>query len=228
MDRREYLLTTGSIALGLLSGCLGTESTQAGPGGQSGATQWYGEYAGTAQVTTLTISYSGEQVNSYSQYGSYQNQVTSTIAEPFTTKVNRENNPIHLFVDSGQNSTQITAGEFILMSAADHVTEDHPEPSIFQLWDLQLQENTLTGVINHELPSGHNFFHENSPGVDTTATEVSLPPATWEYMAGTNITAQLNQGSLQMEIAPPAEGTAIGLADQKALAVHIACELSRQ
>ncbi|MFC6767633.1 hypothetical protein [Natrinema soli] len=228
MDRREYLLTTGSIAIGLLSGCLGADSTQAGPGGQSDATQWYGEYTGTAQVTTLNISYSGEQVNTYSQYGSYQTSVVATIAEPGTTEVNKENNPVHLAVGPDPNSVQGAAGEFHLISAGRISTEDHPELSVLQPWNLQLQENALTGVINHELPSGHNFFYEKSPGVDTTVTEVDLPPVTWEYMAGTTLTAQLNQGSLQMEVTPPAEGAAIGLDDQKALAIHIACELSRQ
>lgn len=229
MDRREYLLATGSIAVGLLGGCIGTDTTQSGPGDQSGARQWHGNYGGTAKVTTFDINYSGDRISTYSQFGSYEKSATATIQDPYASRVNKELNPVNLLVNPDVNSPRGgSAGDFFIASAGEIVTDGHPEPSILQPWNLQVRENTLSGLIDHELPSGSNSFLEADPGMDSSMTETSNVAVPWEYHAGTSLTAQLTQTGLSMEVAPPAAGTTIDSGDQMALAASIACELARQ
>lgn len=229
MDRREYLLATGSIAVGLLGGCIGTDTTQSGPEDQSDPRQWHGNYGGTAQVTTFNINYSGDRISTYSQFGSYEKSVTATIQDPYASRVNKELNPVNLDVDPDINSAQgRSAGDFFIASAGEIVTEGHPEPSILQPWNLQIRENTLSGGIDHDLPSGSNYFLEGNPGTDTSTTEISNVAVPWEYLARTTLTAQLTETGISMEVAPPTEGTTIDRGEQMALTASIACELTRQ
>ncbi|SIS20870.1 hypothetical protein [Natronorubrum thiooxidans] len=223
MNRREYLLTTGLASLGLLAGCLGSESSQLD------AEQWHGTYGGTAQVTTLDAYYNGDQISEYSPLATHEVPATITIEAPHSSAQTTESNPVHFFAATPTDPARgYSPGEFTITSAETYITEDHPEPSVFMLWELHIQGNTLSGVLIEMNPNGSNKFEEENPAMDTSATGVDLGTAPWLFISGTELTAQLSQAGITAEIVPLQPGTTVDSNNQIALAAAITMDFTRQ